>query len=146
MVLAVSAYTADVTIEDGSLVLPIRGGNWFLAKGIPPGTPEWPMTPEDAAARSAASTRRRVAEVPMLIAPPYLKGRPQDARWRLTLDGPAGGSASSTPGVEGRRIYAWRPTGTGTVHMGSRRAESARTADRLLSHAVPDPRALAYPR
>jgi len=118
VVLAVSAYDTDLKIESGTLILPPSGGNWFLAQGIPPGTTDWPATPERAAARLAGLAGRRVAEVPELIAPPFIKGRPQDARWLLTLDGPAVGRAFSSAGSGATRGYAWEPTGTGTVHVG----------------------------
>jgi hypothetical protein len=130
--LAISAYAADLTIEHGSLVLPTRGGNWFLAQGVPPGTTRWPVTPEDAAARAAGSSGRRVTEVPMLIAPPFVKGRPQDARWLLNLDGPAIGTAFDAV----MRIYAWQPTGTGAVHLG---VAAASQPDQLTGYYMAHP-------
>jgi hypothetical protein len=113
VVLAISAYDSDLTIENGSLVLPTRGGNWFLAQAVPPGIKEWPLTPEDAATRTAGWTQRRITEVPTLVAPPFINGRPHDARWLLSLEAPAPGLTEAT-----KTLYAWQVPGLVDVQLG----------------------------
>jgi len=113
VVVAVSAYDFDVTIENGSLVLPARGGNWFLAQAVPPRTKDWPMAPEEAVSRAAGWAQRRITKVPTLVAPPFIKGRPQDARWLLNLERPVAGLAS-----DDTTVYAWQQAGRMGVHLG----------------------------
>ena len=87
VILAVSAYSTDLTIENGRILAPAIGGVWFFALGVPPGV-EMVVSPEEAAITAAQLSGHQVTTVPRLIAPPLTLGAPQMARWQVELDGP----------------------------------------------------------
>jgi hypothetical protein len=88
VMLAVSAYNTDIGIgADGQLELPRYDGESFRHRGIPVASDRLllPVSPEDAIARVAHASGRRVALVPELILPDA-KTLPFFAVWKVTLD------------------------------------------------------------
>jgi hypothetical protein len=87
LLIAVSAYSTDLSIENGMIVYPRVGGEWFHWRGIPPTQEtELAVGPEQAVRYAAQLTGRKIAIVPDLIIPDRKDGGVIDARWRLQLD------------------------------------------------------------
>jgi hypothetical protein len=87
VILAISAYASDLSIEGGKIQMPSVGGEWFAHEGIPRSL-QVPLLPsaELAAVETAKRTGRRVAEVPQLVIPSRPDGFPYHARWRIVLE------------------------------------------------------------
>jgi hypothetical protein len=89
LLIAVSAYSTDLSLEDGMIVYPRVGGAWFQWRGIPPDQEaELAVGPEQAVRYAAQFTGRKVTAVPDLILPDRKDGGAADARWRVELDSP----------------------------------------------------------
>jgi hypothetical protein len=89
--LAISALATNLAIQNDKIVwTDDTGGNEFFADGTPSSW-DGPImaSPERATAAVAQATGRQIAKVPELIASSPLRGVPQAAMWRLTLNSPA---------------------------------------------------------
>lgn len=91
--LAVSAYSTDVTIDhDGRIRTPPLGGSYFVSKAVAP-TPRLPkfhfvpVSPEEAVERVAKLTGASITEAPRLVLPNN-GVHPALAHWRVALDRP----------------------------------------------------------
>jgi len=85
---AVSAYATDLALENGRLIYPVEGGEFFFVAGIPIGQADGlPGQPESAIAWFAARTGIRISRVPHLVMLP--RTWPQLAYWKLELERPA---------------------------------------------------------
>jgi len=83
---AVSALAGDVQVLNGRLVPPKVYGNEFVMLPLWNGI-EYPMSPESAVRLAAERTRRRVSELPVLLAPSAAsRWAPQYAIWRVVLE------------------------------------------------------------
>jgi hypothetical protein len=88
LTIAVSAYSTDLSVENGDLIYPPVGGSWFQWRGVPPlQEAELGVGPERAVRAAARLTGRKVTAVPDLVIPDRKDGGVIDARWRLSLDG-----------------------------------------------------------
>ncbi len=104
---AVSALSTDLTIQDDEIVLPLVGGEWFVANGLPAARAAEPYeAAERAVQRVARATGRRVREVPVFVSPLRSEGWPTDARLRLVLDGPGTARRANQRLVE-RDVFFW---------------------------------------
>lgn len=87
LTIAVSAYSTDLSVENGDLVYPRVGGSWFQWRGVPRSQEaELGVGPERAVRAAAQLTGRKVTAVPDLIIPDRRDGGVIDARWRISLD------------------------------------------------------------
>jgi hypothetical protein len=84
--IAVSAYNADVGIENGYIRFPVRHGDDFVIAAVN-GIDRLPVpvSPEHAVQIAASALGVRVAAVPQLVLPSAHRA-PQLARWRLVLE------------------------------------------------------------
>lgn len=115
---AIAAYAAELHIEDGQIVMPRLGGEWFSVEGIPHTLDaDFLQPPEEAARMMALASRLRVAAVPELIVPARSDGFPNHARWRIKLDGrvPARGSTGRL--VMADEYYTWRRPGAESLNI-----------------------------
>ncbi len=88
-VLAVAAYSTDLAIVNGHLVLPRIGGNWFFVDGVPAAvTTSLPMSPEEAVVAAGQRAGRRVTAIPELIVRTATGLEPALAVWRLRFEAP----------------------------------------------------------
>lgn len=110
--LAVSAYSTDLRVEDGSILMPNFGGEWFAAEGISKdvGT-TFVEQPEELVRRTGASYDRRVTRTPELIAPMREDGFPNHPRWRLFLDKPVTARGKVTEHLNKTEVMSWRRPG-----------------------------------
>lgn len=106
---AVAAFT-EATVENGTLILPSRGGMEVVPLAVPSGRGvDMPATPEQAAVIASRATAAQVAAVPELFMP----GRgyhPQHSRWKVTLDRP----------VQARGVASGAVRSTREVYVGLR--------------------------
>lgn len=85
---AVSAYNADVDIENGRVAFPTFHGNDFRMQAVRAGDlTGMPVSPEHAARIAFQTLSARVAQTPRLVLPSN-DFVPQYARWRLGLERP----------------------------------------------------------
>jgi hypothetical protein len=88
-VLAVAAYSTDLAIVNGHLVLPRIGGNWFFVDGVPAAvTTSLPMSPEEAVVAAGQRAGRRVTAIPEFIVRTATGLEPALAVWRLRFEAP----------------------------------------------------------
>jgi hypothetical protein len=89
--LAISAYSTDLTIEDGLIRQPREGGTYFEPRAVAKTSRARhgysPMTPEDAVALVGSVTGAQVTDVPELVVR-NSGWDPLLAHWKLTLDRP----------------------------------------------------------
>lgn len=112
VLISVSAYSFDLRLENGKIVMPRIGGSWFQWRGVPQSQQgELRMGPEEAAVLGFELTGRRITKAPELIIPAYSDGFAFDGRWRLHLE------AAATVTITGARqtrstpdlFVGWRP-------------------------------------
>jgi hypothetical protein len=111
VLIAVSAYSTDLSINNGTIVMPRIGGAWFAWQGVPlRRISELAVGPEEAAVLAAALTGRHVNAVPELLLPARGEGFPFDARWQVRLDGATSVILASKAARETSELYiGYRP-------------------------------------
>lgn len=111
--LAVAAYSTDLRIERGEIVMPRVGGEWFSWEGIPKDVGfDFVESPERLVQRTGDTYGRRVTKVPELIAPLRQDGFPNHPRWRLALDAPLTAVGKSREYHNLKDIHSWRRPGS----------------------------------
>ncbi len=134
VVVAVSALSTDLAIQDEQIILPPVGGEWFVGHGLPAARAGDPYEAvEHAVQRVAMATGRRVREVPVFVSPLRAEGWPSDARLRLVLDGPVFAKRRDQRLVE-REIFFW-----------SSRAEKTGQGFEMAADIQPDDVEIQYP-
>lgn len=111
LIVGVSAYNTDVTIEDGGIVLPRASGNDFFTMGVPnsAGVPI-PISPEAAAAIAAGATGAQVSELPELIRM-GARFAPQISRWKIVLNRPVQARGVETGAIRSTSVVFVDPDG-----------------------------------
>jgi hypothetical protein len=85
VIVSVSAYATEITIEGNKVGLPAFGGDWMRVDAMPLAAPdEFPLGPERAIRLGAARTGSRVAGVPTLVVRRHFS--PSLALWRVPLE------------------------------------------------------------
>lgn len=87
MLVAVSAHSTDVILDNSRLQFPPIGGEWFHWRGIRKGQQlELPVGPETAAIVVARLAGKRVVRVPELVLAARPQATPTEPAWRVTLE------------------------------------------------------------
>jgi hypothetical protein len=125
--LAISATAVGLWIEGGQIRFPPRSGNEFIPAGVPS---HWngptAETAEGAVTKGFPHTKKRIAEVPQLLAPNPAEALPQSAYWRLVLED----TTTLTGRNSGRRVNSKE------VYVGPRRF-MGRGADGIADVNIP---------
>jgi hypothetical protein len=105
---AVSSLATELSVENGRINFGRSDGNEFFTLGVPP---EWDspagLSPERAVMRMSHRTRRRINDVPALIAADPRVSYPQGAVWRVGLESPVRLHASKSKRVlDADAVYA----------------------------------------
>lgn len=130
MSVAVSAWNADLRIEDETLRFPRLSGNHFVPRGIPPETKydDIFLLPKGRALQMAREvTGRKIRGHPELVAQPNVM--PQFAHWRIKLAGRAELHVETRGRVEREEVFVGShgPQADGRVAVAADAAK-ARTA------------------
>jgi hypothetical protein len=113
IIVSVSAYATDITLDGSKMTLPTSGGEWMRVDAMPLAAPnEFPLTAERAIRLGAARTGSRVAGLAVLVARPLAS--PTLSLWRIPLERPIRIRTDKRPyGAEVHEIYVGFQAGGG---------------------------------